>query len=361
VKQVRLPRYVSTFRDRGGIVRYRFRCARKGIDTYMRAQPFTPEWEAEYRALLAGTVAPMRDIGAGRAVPGTIADLVARYRASDEWPRKGAATRKAWESSLGKLTANLGDNSVAAFTSEQAGRILAKMHDRPFAADNFRKRMKALWAWGVRQRLTKMNPWTETRPYLRKTEGFRPWSEAEVATFIGRYPPGTREHLALALMLATFARKSDAIRLGPQHIRDGRLRFRARKNGEPLDIPVIGELIEALASQLLDGLCFLVTAHGRPFTNAGFGNWFADRCKAAGVPGRSHGLRKLAAMRMAHVGATLPELMAWGGWKTEREPLRYIREAERGRLADNAAAKLSRARASLDNSTSNALQKGKKK
>lgn len=359
VKQVRLPRYVSAFRDRGGILRYRFRCARKGVDAYMKAKPFSPEWEAEYRALLAGTVAPLV-VGEGRTTPGTIADLVARYRASDEWSRKGPATRKAWNASLARLSGNLGAYGVGTVTAEQAGKILARMRDKPFAADNFRKRMKALWAWAVRQRLAKANPWADTRPFGVKTEGFRPWSEDEVATFTSRFPVGTREHLALALMLGTFARRSDAIRLGPQHLQQGRLRFRSRKTGAELDLPLLPELRAALERHKAAGLCFLMTAAGAPFTDAGFGNWFAERCKEAGVPGRSHGLRKLAAIRMAQAGATLPQLMAWGGWTTEREPLRYIQQANRAQLADAAAAKLSIARARLVKRGGKALKGDKK-
>ncbi len=31
----------------------------------------------------------------------------------------------------------------------------------------------------------------------------------------------------------------------------------------------------------------------------GFGNWFADACRAAGVPGSAHGLRKALAVKPA--------------------------------------------------------------
>ena len=354
MKQIRLPRYVSMFRDRGGIVRYRFR--RGVIDTYLHAPAFSPEWEAEYRGLLAGNPRP-ENIGADRHKPGTIAELAARYRASERWGMKGDATRRAWHSSLGKLTANVGGWPVGAMTADNAGKIMAAMIDRPFAADNFRKRMKALWAWAVLQELAKANPWQATKPYARESKGHRTWTEAEVATFVARYPLGSKEHLALALMLATFARRSDAVRLGPQHVRDGRLQFRARKNGEDVDIPIIGELSAALAVHDSGSLCFMLTEFGKPFSDAGFGNWFADRCKAAGVPGRAHGLRKLAAVRMAYADATVYQLMAWGGWKTEREPLRYIREASKAKFADEGAAKLSRYRALLDKIEAKALKR----
>jgi hypothetical protein len=45
-------------------------------------------------------------------------------------------------------------------------------------------------------------------------------------------------------------------------------------------------------------------------------------------------------VRHALLGATAPELMAWFGWKTIGEAQRYIEEANRIKLADNAAAKI---------------------
>jgi hypothetical protein len=55
-----------------------------------------------------------------------------------------------------------------------------------------------------------------------------------------------------------------------------------------------------------DYLVFLVTALGKPFSPAGFGNWFREICDAVGLPKRftSHGLRKVVAKRLAERGAT---------------------------------------------------------
>src|SRR5436305_15324352 len=33
-----------------------------------------------------------------------------------------------------------------------------------------------------------------------------------------------------------------------------------------------------------DRLAFLLTEKGKPFSDAGFGNWFRDRCNEAGIP-----------------------------------------------------------------------------
>jgi len=88
-------------------------------------------------------------------------------------------------------------------------------------------------------------------------------------------------------------------------------------------------------------LTFLVTEHGKPFTPAGFGNYFRDQCDLAGLSNLSaHGLRKAGATRLAEVGATDHEIMAWGGWTTLKEVQRYTRAANRKRLALQAAGKL---------------------
>src|SRR3546814_6251923 len=61
-------------------------------------------------------------------------------------------------------------------------------------------------------------------------------------------------------------------------------------------------------------LTFIVGANGRPLTKESFGNEFKSACKAAGVPGSAHGVRKIAATRAADNGATEAQLMAIFGW-----------------------------------------------
>jgi hypothetical protein len=79
-----------------------------------------------------------------------------------------------------------------------------------------------------------------------------------------------------------------------------------------------------------------VNDYKRPFTDAGFGNWFADRCKEAKVPGRAHGLRKAGATIAAENGATSRQLMAVFGWSTLKMPELYTRAADQKKLADSA-------------------------
>ena len=81
-------------------------------------------------------------------------------------------------------------------------------------------------------------------------------------------------------------------------------------------------------------MTYLVTEFGKPFTNNGFGNWFGDRCREAGLQDRSaHGLRKASARRLAEWGATTEQIKAWCGWKTAKEADRYLREVNQRKLA----------------------------
>lgn len=156
--------------------------------------------------------------------------------------------------------------------------------------------------------------------------------------FEERHPIGTKPRLALALLLLAGVRRSDVVRLGRPHVRDGRLEFTAWKNRDlrpvHMDIPILPELQRVLDASELGDITFLVTGYGRPFTAAGFGNWFRDRCNEAGLANCSaHGLRKAGSTRAAENGATPHQLMAMFGWTTLQQAEQYTRAAARSQLA----------------------------
>jgi integrase len=94
---------------------------------------------------------------------------------------------------------------------------------------------------------------------------------------------------------------------------------------------------QIIDASLTGDLTFLVTDYGKPFTGAGFGNWFRQRCNDAGLKGLSaHGLRKAGATRAAENGASAHQLMAIFGWRAIRHAEGYTRGAERKRLARDA-------------------------
>jgi integrase len=184
-----------------------------------------------------------------------------------------------------------------------------------------------------------------------KSDGFEPWSEDDIAAFEARWPIGSRERLAFALLLYTSQRRSDVIRMGPQHIENGRIKVRQAKTGKRLAIPVHPALREAIDAHPSDHLTFLAVRGGRPFASgAAFYQWFKPACAAAGLPDNlsPHGLRKAAARRLAEAGCTPHEIMAVTGHVTLAEAERYTRDANQRRLAESAIARIGRKRREED-------------
>ena len=113
-----------------------------------------------------------------------------------------------------------------------------------------------------------------------------------------------------------------------------------KRPGAELAIPVVQELQSIIDAAPAENLTFLVTEFGRPFTAAGFGNWFRERCNEADLPNCSaHGLRKAAARRLAEIGCTQHEIAAITGHASLSEVQRYTRGADQKRLAAAAVAK----------------------
>jgi integrase len=144
----------------------------------------------------------------------------------------------------------------------------------------------------------------------------------------------------LDVLLYTGLRRGDAVRVGRQHARGGSIK--TEKSGFTVEVPVI--VLPVLQVTLDAGPCgdlaFIAGANGRPLTKESFGNKFRDACKAAGVPGSAHGVRKLAATRMANNGATEAQLMAVFGWTDPKMAAHYTRTANRRRLAADSINKL---------------------
>ena len=73
-----------------------------------------------------------------------------------------------------------------------------------------------------------------------------------------------------------------------------------------------------------------------------FGNWFDDACKAAGVPGSAHGLRKAGATRAARTARPSRNLGPSSAGRDDAMASLYTRSADPARLAIEARSKLAR-------------------
>jgi integrase len=309
----------------------------------IRGVPGSEEFMAAYQAALAGKPKTLPRI----AVRGSFRHLCQLYFASLDFRQLDVATQTWRRRTLEAISQQYGEQPVAHLEGRHVRRIVEERADKPSAAKKRLRAMQALFKWALASDEVAKNPTRDVAPVRYLEKGHHTWTLDEVEAYEARHTVGTKARLAMALLLYTACRREDVVRLGRQNIRNDRLRFVQAKNEHrnpvAIDIPLHPDLAAAIEAVPSAHLNFLVTAFGKPFTPAGFGNWFRDRCDESGLSHCSaHGLRKAAAARLAERGATPHEIMAVTGHRSLEEVERYTREATRAGLADAAMAKLKR-------------------
>ena len=219
----------------------------------------------------------------------------------------------------------------------------------PEAANNRHKALSAMFRWALERRLVDSNPALQVSRIKTHSDGFTPWSREDIDRFAERHPIGTKAHLAMGLLFYTDQRRADVIQFGRQHVKNGVIHFVQQKNQtrspKKMAIPIAPELSEIIDASHKGDMTFLVTERGKPFTAAGFGNWFRDRCDEARLKGlSSHGLRKALQNIGAEAGLSDRELMAIAGHETTKMTSHYTKQRDRALLAESGMAKLSKAR-----------------
>ncbi len=328
--------YIHEFRDRHGKIRRYVRLP-GGKRIPLRGAPGTDEFMEGYRAALAGE-AQRVEIGASRTKPGTVNAAVISYFNSASFQVQAPDTRRTRRNILERFRAEHGDKRIALLQPAHIGRMVAAKAGTPSAARNFLNTIRALMAHCIIEGIRADDPTQGVKRVPIKTTGYKTWTEGDIAAFEAKHPVGSRARLALALLLYTAQRRSDVIRLGRQHVRDAVLHLRQQKTGAELVIPVHPELAAVLEATPADNLTFLTTATGKPFSAAGFTNWFREMCNEAGLPkGTSaHGLRKAALRRLAEAGCSANVIAAISGHASLRKVQRYTAAADQARMARSA-------------------------
>jgi integrase len=346
---IRLYRYIVEDVDRHGNVRIYFR--RKGQPKIrLRERPGTEAFEAEYQRAFRGGVRPPSSNQHTLAMPGTMRWLCEQYYASPKFQSLAKSTRNVRRGILEEICQRAGNFRYAMMETPHVAKLRDEKAGFPHAANNRVKVLRQLFAWANSPEYgyAKGNPARDVAKLpSTNPEGIRAWSEADAASYEARHPIGTKARLAFDLLLYTGVRRSDVVKLGPQMERDGKLLFSETKGGSRIvkthELPVLPPLRQSIdaARKHVGHLVYLATQWGRPHSANGFGNWFKDRCREAGLEGLSaHGLRKLAAQRCAEAGATEHQLMALFGWTNPQQAAVYTKKANRARLEAQAAALL---------------------
>lgn len=211
----------------------------------------------------------------------------------------------------------------------------------PSAAAMYLAVMKNVYSFAEDSGLIDFNPAKDLKPRKTKSAGYYTWTKDDIEKFCQHYQIGTRERLALDIMLYTGMRVSDAILFGRQHIRNNTISYRSVKTDTEVIIPLLEPLAESIAAIEATDMTFLKTHRGRVWDAKSFSDWFSRAAKRAGINGSAHGLRKAGATIAADNGATPFELTAMFGWASTSMAEIYTKSTDRTRLAERAANKLS--------------------
>lgn len=332
--------YVHAYKDQHGRQRYYYR--RRSRKIALRGRP----GESEFMESYAEAAAKFANAGPSIAKPpvaGTIDALIASYYTSPEWLTLRESTRRTYRGIVDRWKSEHGSKRVRMLERRHIAEQVAKTFQAsgPHAANRLLYMLRLLMRFAMANDWRRDDPTIGVRPIRATSGGFETWSEDDIAKFEARWPKGTRERLAFALLLFTGQRRGDVVRMGYQHLSGDTVRVVQSKTGVALAIPLHPELRSVLAEASRDHLTFLTTAKGSPFSAAGFGNWFRDTCNAAGLKDRSaHGLRKAAARRLAEAGCSVLQIASITGHRTLREIARYTAAADQERMARSAVAKM---------------------
>ena len=331
-------RYVQAWVDGEGRVHRYFR--RPGYPRVrLPGLPGSVEFMAAYQAALDG---PGVEIGAAkRSKPGSVSTAIAAYYGSPDFAALATGTRTMRRAILERFRGEHGDKPIALLPPKFIAITLSKM--KPHAARNWFKAVRSLMQFAMALEMRSDDPTSGIKLPKVKSDGVHTWTEGEIEQYEAAHAVGTAARLALALPLYTGQRRSDVIRMGRQHVRNGVLTVRQDKTGVTLAIPVHADLQAILDATPSEHMTFLVTRSGRPFGGSTFSEQFRAWCDAAGLPKACsvHGLRKAACRRLAEAGCSANEIAAISGHVTLKEVQRYTKAADQARMARNAMARTS--------------------
>lgn len=328
--------YVHEYRDRHGKVRRYVR--RRGFRAVpLPGLPGSLEFMAAYHAALASTTVEPRT----KLTAGTLAATVSDFYRSAEFANLKISSQGTYRLVLDRIVRADGHRLVRDLPANKARKIIEEIGvKRPGMANLTRAVMRRVISFAIDMGLRMDNPFDRVPKYRLGTH--HTWTDDQIATFEKRWPIGTRQRLAFALLLYTGQRVGDVVRMRRSDVRRGSVHLVQGKTGAELHIDIHPALARALSAAPSNGLHLIGDRNGRPITSGWLSGLIGEAARAAGLPSEcvAHGLRKAALRRLAEGGATTKEIAAVSGHQSLSEIERYTRKADQARLARSAIRRL---------------------
>jgi len=328
----RLPPYVYVSKTRHGKTRLRFR--RKSFQRWL-PDLAADDFEDKYAQA-------MKDYGSQKSPhsKNSLSWLINDYtQNSPEFKSLGAKTRKDKLALFARMQKAWGGNDIRNLSRP----VLVKLMDSieaPATHNRVLTILRQIFAHALDRGYVRGNIALTIPKRRTKTKTTHAWTFSERQKFEEYWPTGSRERLAYALMFYTCQGSADASKMGRHMERDNRIEGRRVKTGVAFHAPISLEL-ETELSHWRNQLVYILTAEGKPFTERGFHNWFSRAIDQACLPNicTPHGLRGAGCTELAENGATAKEIMAYAGFETMSEAQKYVRSANKKKLADSGAIK----------------------
>jgi integrase len=329
---------------------YSFRIG-KGPRIRLPDDPSSEEFRAAYLVAMEGE--QPRSIK--RDAPGTLGALIASYLRNAGYVQLRDTSKLGYMSRLNRIRTDHGHRTVSGLTRERIiSKVLAPYADRPAAALDTLKKLRILIRHAIDLGWLTQDPSQGIK--RSRTKEIRAWTDAELAAFEKRWPLGTKQRTAYALMLHVGAARVDVHGITWAQFDGERIEYTRSKTGVAVYGLMQPGLRAALDATTKSHVTILNTEFGKPFTVAGFSGFMRDAIKAAGLPldCRPHGLRKTMGRQLADANASAHDIMAALGHTTLAQAENYTREADRKRGGRRAVERLNDHKA--NKSPQNALE-----
>jgi len=274
---------------------------------------------------------------------GSIGALIVAYQISPEYRGLAPKTKKSYQLAL----TDLAEHQHAQVSDFRRRHVLeardAISIGRGSASANiFVRVVGTLFNWAVEREWIDYSPVPGIKPLA--IGNFPVWSEDQVKTALAGLP----EHLRRVVILGmhTGQRRGDLIALPWSAFQGGVLRLLPEKTSRPGDadliIPVHRDLSAELKVWPRAADTILTTQTGLRWIGENLSREMSRELQRLGLPAglNIHGLRKLAATRLAQAGCTAHEIASITGHKTLSMVSLYTRSVDQERLARAAVSRL---------------------
>jgi integrase len=321
---------------------YRFLFRRKGAKAITLPGPYMSEaFNAAYAAALA--TVPPKEIGTSRTTVGSIDALYVTFYKSTAWEALAESSRVTFRPIIERLRVKHGKDPVRLLQPFHIAVMLDQIA-KPSARHKMLNVLRLLMACAVPS-LRKDDPTAGIKVKMPRSLGWHSWTDEEVTQYRKHWKRGTKARLALEFALETTLRRSEVVRLGPQHVKAGWIKIERCHRSRDVDIRITPELQAAIDAMPAIGIrTFITGERGKPLTADTLAKHFAEWATAAGLPDhcRLHGLKKGGLRCGAEKGLSTHELQSLSGHKTLAMIQHYTAAVDRKKLARSAFKKITK-------------------